>query len=789
VILYGDRHHLRKYLFVSLLLSGGGGSPTIAHQIRPLPPEQILKARSFVEYSPIEFSPDGRRLVYTVRVPATEKDAGRTPEDLFLNGVPPTARGADIIAVDVASGEFVTVTGGKGDNWLPTWSPDGHLLAFLSNRGGGYVHLWVWDVASGNLRQVSDVNVWTKKLQWLPDGDRVMLGVLPKGLSPFEFSNVLIHPRITKKQEATSFHATVNVYRSNSDAGSKTEQSPPWNLDGDLRDLAILSVGSGSIRRIDQGHRISDFFLSPDGSRLAYTSPQAFEKPGSQQIVFSIVEISVQSGQVHILAANLELEIGGGSLSWSPDSSKIAYRTGGMEGKGDCYLLNPETGATRNVTSFREQHAGYASQAPLWDARAEYIYFTDGDALWRTSSEQAKPFEVANIPGHRIVRLIADGRGVLWLPKNGVQTIVLAFEKRSKQLGFYEIDMGSFRSTALMTIGQNPFSIALNLFGAVSKDGRQFAYFSQDADRDMDIWLTQADFRSPKRITDINPAFDNYRMGAARLIEWRDLDGNSLQGALMLPSPYQEGERYPLAVWVYGGENGSDSLHQFGFLPGPFNLQLLATRGYAVFFPDAPQHLGTPMADLTKTVLPGVDKVVAMGIADPDRVGIVGHSNGGYSVLSLIVQTQLFRAAIDADGMGDLMGMYGEMNAAGEAFGTSLERAFDGLGGTPWEVRERYIENSPVFYLDRVKTPLLIVHGDQDETVSPFLSDEVFVDLRRLGKEVEYAKYVGEGHSPPLWSYANQLDFCNRMIDWFDKHLKAASPPKNSLPRGSVNQP
>jgi len=94
------------------------------------------------------------------------------------------------------------------------------------------------------------------------------------------------------------------------------------------------------------------------------------------------------------------------------------------------------------------------------------------------------------------------------------------------------------------------------------------------------------------------------------------------------------------------------------------------------------------------------------------------------------------------------------------------------MGGTPWQFRERYIENSPLFFFNRVETPLLIVHGTEDSAVASFLGDQIFVALRRLGKNVEYAKYKGEDHSPLYWSYTNQTDFCNRMIDWFDKYLK-----------------
>jgi dipeptidyl aminopeptidase/acylaminoacyl peptidase len=163
-----------------------------------------------------------------------------------------------------------------------------------------------------------------------------------------------------------------------------------------------------------------------------------------------------------------------------------------------------------------------------------------------------------------------------------------------------------------------------------------------------------------------------------------------------------------------------------------------------------------------------------MGIADRDRLGVVGHSFGGYSVLSLIVQTKRFKAALDADGMGDLVSAYGQMGRDGTAFETSITEQGRGmLGGTPWQFRERYVENSPLFYFDRVETPLLIVHGAEDKSVAPFLGDQVFVALRRLGKEVEYAKYESEEHSPLYWSYPNQMDVGKRMIDWFGRYLGA----------------
>jgi len=124
-------------------------------------------------------------------------------------------------------------------------------------------------------------------------------------------------------------------------------------------------------------------------------------------------------------------------------------------------------------------------------------------------------------------------------------------------------------------------------------------------------------------------------------------------------------------------------------------------------------------------------------------------------------------------GYGDIMAHYGEMGRDGSTYAVSIaEQGQELMGGTPWQFRERYIENSPIFYLDRVDTPLLLVHGAEDNAVASFLADEVFVGLRRLGKDVVYAKYEKESHSPQIWSYANQLDFCERVIAWFDAHLK-----------------
>ena len=211
-----------------------------------------------------------------------------------------------------------------------------------------------------------------------------------------------------------------------------------------------------------------------------------------------------------------------------------------------------------------------------------------------------------------------------------------------------------------------------------------------------------------------------------------------------------------------------------------YNMQLLSSRGYAVLLPDTPLAVGTPMQDLAKTVLPAVDKTIEMGVADPDRLGVMGASYGGYSTLALLVQTARFKAAVMDVGFGNLSSMYGVMLKNGMAFGVGWSEEGQGrMGGPPWQFTERYIQNSPVFFLNKIETPLLISQGGMD--ISPFQADEIFVGLRRLGKKVIYVRYENEGHG--IEHYGNRIDYWNRILGWFESHLRPATQHQPSSVR------
>lgn len=765
-------------LFATCLGVGIDGRNCLAAQeAHPLTIEDALNVQSFGPLQPVGFSPDGKWLAYTVRKnqrsrPIDQKAWART-------GVPAWTSGTDIWISNVETGETKNLTGGNGANWLPTWSPDGRHLAFLSDRDGSEsARLWVWDAARNDLRRVSDVKVRGYQIEWAPDGRKIFVTTLPKGLTSDEYVERVTGAQRQAPSASKVPGSTAVLYKGGpaEEHGEGPAGSDPWNLDVMLRDLVSVELDSGNADFVTSGQRIARYALSPDGSTVAYTNPKQFARPGSQQILYDLVTVTLATDAVRVVAQKIPLSLMAAS-TWSPDSRKLSYRTFQTteESANDCYIVDAGGGLPRNVTALASLRSpGSMSQRDLWSTSGEHIYFIHDGALWRARISGGGAEQIARIPGRTIMQMVPQSDSLMWTSDGGKTTMVLTHDDVAKEDGFYKVDLITGKSEKLLERNQcyTCTNVDEGQFTAVAAQGRHIAYFAEDSQHDSDLWVSDLAFRHPRQVTHLNPQFDGYRFGTSRLVDWLSDDGTRLHGTLLLPCDFQEGKRrYPLLVLVYGGALLSNFLNHFGWYG--FNLQLFTTRGYAVLLPDAPQHSATPMLDLAKDVLPGVNKVIELGIADPDRLGVMGHSYGGYSTLALIVQTSRFKAAMEADGPGNLLGLYGEMDQSGSSFGVGfLEQGPGLMGRTPWQSRERYLENSPVFYLDRVETPLLIVQGANDRTVAKFLADEVFVDLRRLGREVEYASYAGEDHSPLYWSYPNELDFWNLLLQWFDRHLK-----------------
>jgi len=180
------------------------------------------------------------------------------------------------------------------------------------------------------------------------------------------------------------------------------------------------------------------------------------------------------------------------------------------------------------------------------------------------------------------------------------------------------------------------------------------------------------------------------------------------------------------------------------------------------------------MRDIARAVLPAIKQMVALGVADSGRIGVMGVSFGGYAALALAVQSSQLHAAVSIDGLDNMINPYMQPPGApaGNPWVQDTAWAVGGhLGGSLWQVRDRYIENSPLFYFDRVTAPVLLIHGERDTSIPVVLAEQSFHALRALGKTVTLVTYVGAGHGWPGWSPAQQIDMNERVLSWFAQYL------------------
>jgi dipeptidyl aminopeptidase/acylaminoacyl peptidase len=762
--------------------------------ILPLPFEAALAKRNFLYQTPVDLSPDGQMVAYTIQETHNQQSSAKGNSSVFsTTGVYLGLLGCNVWVSNVESGETRNLTSSRGTSWGPVWSPDGEQLAFYSDRSGEQ-RVWIWERKTGELRQVGDAMVRASPsdvIRWTPDGTGIVIRVWPESTTLQQWLSVN-EPESEQGASATTETggaATVKVYRS---PAAKTDESlsPQPNNKSHLNnniyraDVALINVRDGNLRRVGRGYQPLWCAISPDGQFVAFTSYKGLESDKETQPLFDLIIIPLREGKYepHILASNIRFEAGT-TISWSPDGKRLAYITGGPLARGDCFIVSTTGGEPRNLTTY--PHPDFSSRfyAPLWDATGQYIYLTanmrgpDADKLWKVTLD-GRTIPFAHIPQKRILNIVAPaGVGRFWSPQEQM-LLVMTRDDLTKQEGLYQIDLRTGAARKLRE-GAISFGSAPLFKVDVSANGGRIIYSSQSAGQSEDIWyMDTSDLLAPPRqVTHANPQLDKYQMGESRVIAWQSENGQQLQGALLLPSGYAPGKRYPLIVTQYPGAMRSNSANYYGFSLGNGidDMQVLATRGYAVLAPDVPiDPRSAVMLDIKKAVLPGIRKVIEMGIADPDRLGVIGHSFGGYGVLSLIVQTTQFKAAVDSAGVSNMIGWYGQLDPNGGSIYTGQVENLV-TTGTLWEKREKFIENSPVFFLDKVQTPLLILQGTKDYASQTHLSDQVFVFLRRLGKPVEYAKYTNEVHAPFIWDYANQKDYLQRMVAWLDRWLKSSA--------------
>jgi dipeptidyl aminopeptidase/acylaminoacyl peptidase len=582
--------------------------------------------------------------------------------------------------------------------------------------------------------------------------------------------------------------------------------------------LAWVGLGRYSVKIIDSEGHIAEpgwgkakFILqnslrwSSDGTELALAEdPSAAGEGGS-----AIFVCHMASGKCEQVGQGLQTAMSSGRsqdanpapFAWSAHNALFLYAKKADGKRSDWWQVSPNP-EPKNITEKFKDEQVPGSMIPEASGDS-FVAVADGH-VWRIAAAGGAPQDLT--PQFTAKSESDSSKEKSSGSQEKISFIVWPAENTPDASGPSEIIFATAKNqtTSLFRLSLNngevkpiakPADFA-TLSARSAKTGAQI--FSGTSRTGDSLWLSEKD--NPEKFTEVvhlNAFLQTVAQGSMKLIDYQSLDGKPLKAWLMFPTNYHEGVKFPMVTWVYAGSMMSEAKEPFlSRLDDPIalNMQIFASHGYGALFPSMPLSpegvTSDPLLDLSNGVLPAVDKVVAMGLADSDRVGLMGQSFGGFSTYGLITQTHRFKAAAALAGLSDLFSLYGQFDARlrytefphEDVFMMWLfENGQARVGSPPWEDLGRYLRNSPIFYVERVETPLLIIQGDMDY-VAMQQGEEFFNALYRQGKRAEFVRYWGEGHV--LESPANIADMWEKLFAWFDQFMQA--PPDK--PDSSANK-
>lgn len=463
-------------------------------------------------------------------------------------------------------------------------------------------------------------------------------------------------------------------------------------------------------RALSFGYLVSGFDVSPDGRRVAFTHTPRVQT--DDWLLADVSVVDLESGRVSPVAGTARAE---GSPLFSPDGRWIAYTA-----------------------------SGDPPQPPV--ASSVYVVSAAGGeprALAPTADERP-----------RLIGWSADG----------------------SELYFTEIRGTVARLSALPVDGSPPRDLDPGdqvLSAAVLDSTRtKIGFIAERSSEAPEAFVTDADRFAPQQLSDVGRALPDHPLGETELIHWEAPDGRRIEGLLTYPVGYRPGRRVPLLLEVHGGPTGF-FLQWFQVSPSPYPLATFAARGFAILRPNPRGSTGYGrefrFANLGdwggmdyRDLMAGVDHVVQLGVADPERLGVMGWSYGGYMTAWIVSQTGRFKATSVGAGLSNLASFAGTSDIT--AFVPGYFQAL------PWENPQLYLDRSPLFQLTGASTPTLVQHGGADRRVPVSQGFELYHGLKRLGVETEMVVYPGQGHG--ISDPALLLDAARRNLEWFERHLR-----------------
>ena len=613
-------------------------------------------------------------------------------------------------------------------------------------------------------------------MEWTKDGERLYFGVMERKMVELD-----------KKKEEQDSTKSIDIYDREDildnkevdvwhwdDPRIKTHEKETWKDRKNHLYRAVYHERTGEwVQLADESMPEVDISQNPDyafgSSSVPYLKLMTWDGFYNDQYV-----VDLNTGEREKVIEKLQF-----SADLSPGGNFVVYYK-----NKNWHLYDIENEVYRNLTEtietpfYNEDH-DYPSEAPGygvagWIEGDEAVLIYDKYDIWKFPTNGGKAINLTLDGRDRDIsyRVIRLDRDKLAYGKKEELLLRGYYDKR-KTYGFYTARVNR-TGTQRRLEADKKFD-----FVEKAKDSNRILYTRESYDEYPNVWLSEGtNFNNVRQLTELNTNLhEKYNWGTAELIDWKSLDGEMIQGALIKPDNYQEGKRYPVLIYYY--RFFSQRAYEFSGISNNHRptLPQWVSDEYVVFLPDIRFEVGLPGFSSTKSLVPGVQKLIEIGVAHPEKIGLHGHSWSGYQTAFMITQTDIFAAAIAGAPVSNMTSAY-----SGIRWGSGLARQFQyeqsqsRIGGSLWELPELYIENSPVFYADRINTPLLIMFGDEDTAVPWEQGIEMYLAMRRLGKDAVFLQYRDEPHH--LQEYPNRLDYAIKMKEYFDHYLKGEPASK-----------
>ena len=685
---------------------------------------------------------------------------------------------AGIFTLNPEKGSPALIKEGKGVFKQTTFDEKGERLAFLycADKDSSYKALSLWlsehnapakEIATRGNRAFPAEWVINENgmLQFSKSASRLFFGTSPE-------------PRQKDTTQLAENRPNVQVW-SWDEPVQYTVQN--YNKE-DLRKSyqAVYNLGNGSIFQL-ANEELPNIQLGNEGDAplalLSTSRPYSLSSMWEARTRSDYYTVSLDNGERKQIAqadyGRFRLSPQGKYAYWYGETDSCWYTIALAEGK-QYRLTTPESFPAWDEENDVPDYP-YAHGAAGWTANDQNLLIYDRYDIWKFDPTAATPPINLTVNGrkeklsYRLEQLDKEARFI----DLGKPQLLKGFNEATKGYGFYNARLSAPAAPKTLLAG-NYMLRSINK----AKNTDDVIYTMETFQQYPDIHYSTLAFKKSVQLTHGDKQQEGFIWGTAELVSWISLDGRPLEGVVYKPANFDPNKKYPMMVNFY--ERNSETLYNYR-MPEPhrstIDYHLYNSNEYVIFNPDIRYVDGYPGESCYNCLMPGITMMIAKGYIDEKGIGAQGHSWGGYQVAYLATRTNLFSAIESGAPVVNMFSAYGGIRwGSGMARSFQYEHTQSRLGATPWSSPLRYLENSPLFTMDKVQTPILIMHNDADGHVPWYQGIEYFVAMKRLGKPCWLLNYTGEPHWP--MHMANRIDFQRRMFQFFNHYLKNDKMPK-----------